>query len=242
MLAGLDPLVILYMLCDSTQDDLLHQLPRYRGQLSQPFLMGEVFHPSDLFNGPPLDLLQQVHVFPLLRAPELDTVLQGHKSCQQTFSSMGSSLHGSTGPDRSLLQCQLPTRVTASFGHIHLLQHGVLHRLQVDICSTMDLHGLQGDSLPHHSLHHGLQGNLCSGTWSTSSPSFFTDLEYRDAARLCRDGFRKAKAQLGLNLARDAKNSKKGFYRYVSQKRKVKEGLPPDEQDWQIRNNRRGEG
>ncbi|KAK4811166.1 hypothetical protein QYF61_019797 [Mycteria americana] len=47
---------------------------------------------------------------------------------------------------------------------------------RVDICSTVDLHGLQGDSLPHHGLHHGLQGNLCSGTWSTSFPSFFTDL------------------------------------------------------------------
>ncbi|KAM9591171.1 uncharacterized protein ACIBXB_006070 [Morphnus guianensis] len=53
--------------------------------------------------------------------------------------------------------------VTASFGRIHLLWHGVLH-------------GLQGDSLPHHGLHHGLQGNLCSGAWSTSFPSFFTDL------------------------------------------------------------------
>ncbi|KAK4815415.1 hypothetical protein QYF61_001403 [Mycteria americana] len=30
MLAGLDALVILYMPCDSTQDDLLHQLPRHR--------------------------------------------------------------------------------------------------------------------------------------------------------------------------------------------------------------------
>ncbi|GAB0209193.1 hypothetical protein GRJ2_003385000 [Grus japonensis] len=50
--------------------------------------------------------------------------------------------------------------------------------------------------------------------------------EYRDAARLCRDGVRKAKAQLELNLARDAKNNKKGFYRYVSQKRKVKESVP----------------
>ncbi|KAK4827488.1 hypothetical protein QYF61_018788 [Mycteria americana] len=32
MLAGPDPLVILYMPCDSTQDDLLHQLPRHRGR------------------------------------------------------------------------------------------------------------------------------------------------------------------------------------------------------------------
>ncbi|KAK4825160.1 hypothetical protein QYF61_024549 [Mycteria americana] len=51
--------------------------------------------------------------------------------------------------------------------------------------------------------------------------------EYRDAARLCRDGVRKAKAQLKLNLARDAKNNKKGFYRYINQKRKVKESVPP---------------
>jgi len=32
--------------------------------------------------------------------------------------------------------------------------------------------------------------------------------------------------RLKLNLARDAKNNKKGFYRYVSQKRKVKESVP----------------
>ncbi|KFP18135.1 hypothetical protein Z169_02708, partial [Egretta garzetta] len=51
--------------------------------------------------------------------------------------------------------------------------------------------------------------------------------EYRDTARLCRDGVRKAKVQLELNLARDAKNNKKGFYRYVSQKRMVKESIPP---------------
>jgi len=46
--------------------------------------------------------------------------------------------------------------------------------------------------------------------------------EYRDAAQLCRDGDRKAKAQLELSLARDARNNKKGFYRYVSEKKKVK--------------------
>ncbi|KFP92756.1 hypothetical protein N329_00492, partial [Haliaeetus albicilla] len=46
--------------------------------------------------------------------------------------------------------------------------------------------------------------------------------EYRDAARLCRDWVRKAKVE--LNLVRDAKNNK-GFYRYVSQKRKVKESV-----------------
>jgi len=46
------------------------------------------------------------------------------------------------------------------------------------------------------------------------------------AAGRCRDGVRKAKAQLEVNLAGDTKN-KKGFYRYLSQKRKVPEGVPP---------------
>jgi len=68
---------------------------------------------------------------------------------------------------------------------------------------------------------------------------------YRDTARLCRVGVRKAKAGRELNLARDAKNNK-GFYRYVSQKRLVKESdlyfFRSDEQDWQTDNNRRGEG
>jgi len=44
-------------------------------QLSQPFLTGEVFQPSDLFCGPPLDLLQQVHVLHVLSALELDARL-----------------------------------------------------------------------------------------------------------------------------------------------------------------------
>jgi len=59
--------------------------------------------------------------------------------------------------------------------------------------------------------------------------------EYRDTAWLCRGGVRKAKEQLELNLARDAKSSEKGFYRYVNQKRKVKESIPlpiPNDQDW----------
>jgi len=101
---------------------------------------------------------------------------QGHKSCQQTCSNLGSCLQGSTGPGRSLFQCGLPTGSLPPSG-IHLLQNGVLHGLQVDICSTMELHGLQGDSLRHHGFHHGVQGNLCSGAWSTSFPpaSFFTD-------------------------------------------------------------------
>jgi len=37
--------------------------------------------------------------------------------------------------------------------------------------------------------------------------------QYGDTARLCRDGVRKDKARQELNLARDAKKNKKGFYR-----------------------------
>ena len=60
--------------------------------------------------------------------------------------------------------------------------------------------------------------------------------EYSDTALLCRDGVRRAKAQLELNLARHTIN-KKGFYRYVSQKRKVKESLTPNKQGCQTGNN-----
>lgn len=64
--------------------------------------------------------------------------------------------------------------------------------MQGDLSSIMELHGLQGDlssimelhhgapwaagpQLPHHGLHHSLQGHLCSGACSTSSPSFPTE-------------------------------------------------------------------
>jgi len=50
--------------------------------------------------------------------------------------------------------------------------------------------------------------------------------EYRDAAWLCRYGVRKAKEWMELKLAMDANNNKKGFYRYVSQKKKFKESVP----------------
>ena len=41
---------------------------------------------------------------------------------------------------------------------------------RLDIYSTADFHGLQGDNLCHHRLLHGLQVKLCSWTCSTSSP------------------------------------------------------------------------
>ncbi|KAK4830334.1 LOW QUALITY PROTEIN: hypothetical protein QYF61_010098 [Mycteria americana] len=56
--------------------------------LSQPVLVAEVLQPLDHFHGPPLDLLQQLHVFLVLRAPELDAVLQvtvGLLGCERTL-------------------------------------------------------------------------------------------------------------------------------------------------------------
>jgi len=70
-----------------------------------------------------------------------------------------------------------PHRVTASFRHPPALAWGPFHRLQVEICSTVDLHGLQGDKLRHHGFHHRLQGKaFCTDISGPSSPSFFTDL------------------------------------------------------------------
>lgn len=46
------------------------------------------------------------------------------------------SLHGSTDPVRSLLQYRLSMCLQILSGHIHLLWCEILHKLQVDICST----------------------------------------------------------------------------------------------------------
>ena len=54
-----------------------------------------------------------------------------------------------------------------------------------------------------------------------------TQEEYRDTVQLCRDGVRKAKAHLELNLARDVKHNKKGFYSYTGDKRKTRENVGP---------------
>ena len=71
---------------------------------------------------------------------------------------------------------QAPHGVTASFRHPPAPMWGPFHGLQVEICSTEDLHGLQVVHMPHHGLHHDLQGKaLCLSVSSTSSPSFFTD-------------------------------------------------------------------
>lgn len=60
---------------------------------------------------------------------------------------------------------------------------------------------------------------------------------------MCRGETRKTKAQGELSLAKDAKNNKKGFSRFIGQKRKVKESVQLlMNTDWQTGNSRQGEG
>ncbi|KAK4825612.1 hypothetical protein QYF61_001292 [Mycteria americana] len=49
--------------------------------------------------------------------------------------------------------------------------------------------------------------------------------DYKNLAKACRDAVRKAKAQLELKFAKDIKNKKKGFFRYLSSKQKHREHL-----------------
>jgi len=51
--------------------------------------------------------------------------------------------------------------------------------------------------------------------------------EYRNVVRACRDAMRKAKIHLELKLARDVKNNKKGFFNYISSKRKTRDNVGP---------------
>ncbi|GAB0202599.1 mitochondrial enolase superfamily member 1 [Grus japonensis] len=51
--------------------------------------------------------------------------------------------------------------------------------------------------------------------------------EYRDVVRVCKVATRKGKAHMELKLARDVKDNKKGFFKYISSKRKTRENVGP---------------
>ena len=51
--------------------------------------------------------------------------------------------------------------------------------------------------------------------------------EYENVVRECRDAMRKAKVHLKLNLARDVKDNKKGFFKYIDSKRITSENVRP---------------
>ncbi|PKU44762.1 glycerol kinase [Limosa lapponica baueri] len=54
-----------------------------------------------------------------------------------------------------------------------------------------------------------------------------TQEDYKNAVRVCRDEMRKAKASLELNLAKDVKVNRKGFFEYIGGKRKTRENVGP---------------
>lgn len=49
--------------------------------------------------------------------------------------------------------------------------------------------------------------------------------EYKDAVQTCRDGIRKAKAQMESKLIKDVKNKEKRFCSYIGQKRQAEESV-----------------
>ncbi|GAB0204644.1 mitochondrial enolase superfamily member 1 [Grus japonensis] len=51
--------------------------------------------------------------------------------------------------------------------------------------------------------------------------------EYRETVRAAREQVRKAKALIEISLAKDVKDNKKSFYRYVSDKRRMRENVGP---------------
>jgi len=51
--------------------------------------------------------------------------------------------------------------------------------------------------------------------------------EYRNVVRACREAMRKAKVHLTLSLARDVKNNKKGYFKYISSKWKTMDNVGP---------------
>ncbi|CAM4590154.1 unnamed protein product [Lepidochelys kempii] len=62
-------------------------------------------------------------------------------------------------------------------------------------------------------------GRMCLWTFRSS--------QYKNIARACRNEIRRAKSHLELQLPRDVKNNKKGFFRYVGNKKKAKESVGP---------------
>jgi len=51
--------------------------------------------------------------------------------------------------------------------------------------------------------------------------------EYRNVVRAFRDTTKKAKTHLELKLARGVKHNKKGFFNYISRKRKSRDNVGP---------------
>ena len=75
-----------------------------------------------------------------------------HKPCQKTYSSVGSCLHESAGPGRSLLQRGAPHTVIASFMHLSTPVRGPFMGYRWRSAPPWISLDCKGDSLPHHCL------------------------------------------------------------------------------------------
>ncbi|PKU38867.1 phospholipase a1 member hypothetical protein [Limosa lapponica baueri] len=106
-------------------------------QLSQPVLIGEVLQPSDHFCGPPVDLLQNVHVLPVLRPPELDAVLQMRKRRSERLGDLTKDFLpvGSRAGSRAL---------GTKPSWIEGLVHAILHTSQVNVIAVDWVYGSTG--------------------------------------------------------------------------------------------------
>jgi len=51
--------------------------------------------------------------------------------------------------------------------------------------------------------------------------------EYRNVVKACRDATRKAKLHLEFNWARDVKDNKKSFFKYISSSQKTRDNVGP---------------
>ena len=107
------------------------------------------------------------------QAAILHKILHGVQCFRNRLLQLGSPA-GSQVLPANLLQHRLPTGSQPPSG-TPCSSVGSSLGCRWGICSPVGLHGCS-DSLPHHGLLHGLQRNLCSGAWSTSCPSIFTDL------------------------------------------------------------------
>ncbi|GAB0205961.1 mitochondrial enolase superfamily member 1 [Grus japonensis] len=80
--------------------------------------------------------------------------------------------------------------------------------------ASMDEQGAPGQSQTKKAYRGWKQGQVA---WE----------EYRETVRAAREQVRKAKALMEISLARDVKDNKKSFYRYVSDKRRMRENVGP---------------
>lgn len=120
--------------------------------------------------------------------------------------------------------------------------------IATNTCTTLDMESHKGTTRLSTDHHPRWKKNIFSclfimyGVCSLVYVCFACLCQFF-AARLCRDGVRKAKAQLELNLGRRSKKDKNGFCRYISWEWKVQENVsPPSDKCRQADNYRQGEG